>query len=152
MVGILSISTLVWKFIFATSGAVRLGKLDVDKEQYLASELKIKSVPTVISFFEGRPISSFVGVPDEKKSPVTHVEFVLFLTAFFSSDTKISLMLLLMLWETRTPKPIWQQQNHCCKRVSCKKRQSCLVMCLSCMIVRMISMVLLRFLVWYSVS
>ena len=59
-----------WLIVTFYPGDVRIGKLDVDKEKQLAAELKIQSVPTIVAFFEGRPIASFVGVPDEKKYPL----------------------------------------------------------------------------------
>lgn len=48
-------------------GAVRMVKIDVDKEQQLAAQLRIQSVPTVYGFVNGRPFDAFSGAqPDSQ--------------------------------------------------------------------------------------
>ena len=37
-------------------------KLDVDKNQRVAGSLKIRSIPTIIIFKDGKPVKQFVGV------------------------------------------------------------------------------------------
>lgn len=49
------------KAVTAAAGAVTLVKVDIDKNQMLASQLRIQSVPTVFAFFQGRPIDGFQG-------------------------------------------------------------------------------------------
>ena len=49
------------KAVTAAAGAVALVKVDIDKNQMLASQLRIQSVPTVFAFFQGRPIDGFQG-------------------------------------------------------------------------------------------
>jgi putative thioredoxin len=49
------------KAVMAAKGAVRLVKIDIDKNQMLASQLRIQSVPTVYAFFQGRPVDGFQG-------------------------------------------------------------------------------------------
>ena len=55
------------KAVLAAGGAVRLVKVDIDKNQMLASQLRIQSIPTVYAFFQGRPVDGFQGaVPDSE--------------------------------------------------------------------------------------
>ncbi|MEO1015818.1 MAG: tetratricopeptide repeat protein [Pseudomonadota bacterium] len=48
-------------------GAVTLAKVDIDKNQMLASQLRIQSVPTVYAFFQGRPVDGFQGAIPESE-------------------------------------------------------------------------------------
>lgn len=41
---------------------VNICKLDVDKNKRTAGELKIRSIPTIIIFKDGKPIKQFIGV------------------------------------------------------------------------------------------
>ncbi len=45
----------------AAKGAVRMVKIDVDKNQALAAQLRIQSIPTVYAFFNGAPVDGFQG-------------------------------------------------------------------------------------------
>ncbi|WP_039018536.1 thioredoxin family protein [Halocynthiibacter namhaensis] len=56
-------------------GKVRLVKLDVDKNQGIAGQLQIQSVPTVYAFFEGKPVDGFQGAlpPSEIKTFVDKI-------------------------------------------------------------------------------
>ena len=42
-------------------GAVRMAKVDVDRNQSIASQLRIQSLPTVYAFWKGQPIDGFQG-------------------------------------------------------------------------------------------
>ncbi len=55
------------KAVRAAGGAVKLVKVDIDKNQMLASQLRIQSVPTVYGFFQGRPIDGFQGALPESE-------------------------------------------------------------------------------------
>ena len=55
------------KAVNAAGGAVRLVKVDIDKNQMLASQLRIQSIPTVYAFFQGRPIDGFQGAVPESE-------------------------------------------------------------------------------------
>ena len=61
------------KAVGEAKGAVRLVKVDVDKNQQLAAQMRIQSIPAVYAFFQGRPVDGFVGaLPDSQiKSFVT---------------------------------------------------------------------------------
>jgi len=55
------------KAVAAAGGTVRLVKVDIDKNQMLASQLRIQSVPTVYAFYQGRPVDGFQGsVPESE--------------------------------------------------------------------------------------
>ena len=49
------------------NGKVKLVKIDIDKNQNLAQQMQIQSVPTVLAFFEGKPINGFSGMKSEEE-------------------------------------------------------------------------------------
>jgi len=55
------------KAVTDAGGIVRLVKIDIDKNQMLASQLRIQSVPTVYGFLQGRPIDGFQGAVPESE-------------------------------------------------------------------------------------
>jgi putative thioredoxin len=55
------------KAVLAAGGKVRLVKVDIDKNQMLASQLRIQSIPTVYAFFQGRPVDGFQGAVPESE-------------------------------------------------------------------------------------
>ncbi|MCR6629493.1 MAG: thioredoxin [Magnetospirillum sp.] len=55
------------KVVRELRGAVRMVKIDVDKEQQLAAQLRIQSVPTVYAFVGGRPVDAFTGALPESQ-------------------------------------------------------------------------------------
>ncbi len=55
------------KAVREAKGAVRLVKVDIDKNQQLATQMRIQSIPAVYAFFQGRPVDGFVGaLPDSQ--------------------------------------------------------------------------------------
>ena len=48
------------------TGKIKVGKLDTDANQQVASTLGISAIPTVILFKNGMPVSKFVGVRPKK--------------------------------------------------------------------------------------
>jgi len=55
------------KAVREAKGAVKLVKIDVDKSQELATQMRIQSIPAVYAFRDGRPIDGFVGaLPDSQ--------------------------------------------------------------------------------------
>lgn len=46
----------------AAKGKVRLVKVDVDKNQAIAAQLRIQSMPTVYAFWQGQPVDGFQGM------------------------------------------------------------------------------------------
>lgn len=58
---------LLEKLVREARGAVRMVKIDVDKNQDLAAQLRIQSVPTVYAFANGRPVDGFTGAQPESQ-------------------------------------------------------------------------------------
>ena len=56
-------------------GAVRMAKVNVDENQMLASQLQVQSLPTVMAFWQGKPIDAFQGAlpPSEVDAFLTRV-------------------------------------------------------------------------------
>ncbi|MGE3231032.1 MAG: thioredoxin [Hyphomicrobium sp.] len=55
------------KAVKDAKGAVRLVKIDVDKNQELAAQMRVQSIPAVYAFYQGRPIDGFVGALQESQ-------------------------------------------------------------------------------------
>ena len=51
----------------AAKGAVKLVKIDVDKNPGIAGQLRIQSIPTVYAFVNGRPVDGFQGALPESQ-------------------------------------------------------------------------------------
>ncbi len=47
--------------VAATNGAVRMVKVDVDKNQQVAGQLRVQSIPAVFAFVDGQPVDAFMG-------------------------------------------------------------------------------------------
>ncbi|MFZ1338342.1 MAG: co-chaperone YbbN [Paracoccaceae bacterium] len=47
--------------VTAAKGKVKLVKIDVDKNQGIAGQMRIQSIPTVYAFWEGKPVDGFQG-------------------------------------------------------------------------------------------
>ena len=45
----------------AAKGKVRMVKIDVDRNQQIAAQLRIQSIPTVYAFWQGQPVDGFQG-------------------------------------------------------------------------------------------
>jgi putative thioredoxin len=55
------------KAVGAMGGAVRLVKIDVDKNPVYAGQLRVQSIPTVYAFKNGQPVDGFMGaLPDSQ--------------------------------------------------------------------------------------
>ena len=55
------------KAVLAAKGAVKLVKIDIDKNPVFAGQLRVQSIPTVYAFVDGRPVDGFMGaVPDSQ--------------------------------------------------------------------------------------
>ena len=47
--------------VIAAKGRVRMVKIDVDKNQMIAGQLRVQSIPTVYAFWQGQPVDGFQG-------------------------------------------------------------------------------------------
>jgi len=55
------------KAVAAAGGAVKLVKIDVDKNPAYSGQLRVQSIPTVYAFVDGQPVDGFQGaVPDSE--------------------------------------------------------------------------------------
>ena len=70
------------KAVKAANGKVRLVKIDIDKNQMLASQMRIQSIPTVYAFYQGRPVDGFQGALPESQIN----KFIESLTALVQGD------------------------------------------------------------------
>jgi putative thioredoxin len=55
------------KAVLAAKGAVKLVKIDVDKDPGFAGQLRVQSIPTVYAFVDGRPVDAFMGAVPESQ-------------------------------------------------------------------------------------
>lgn len=53
------------KLVKRAGGLVRLVKIDAEKNQALAQQLRVQSVPAVFAFKDGRPVDGFAGMQSE---------------------------------------------------------------------------------------
>jgi putative thioredoxin len=58
---------LLEKSVRAAKGAVRMVKIDIDKNPQIAGQLRIQSIPAVYAFFQGRPVDGFAGAQPESQ-------------------------------------------------------------------------------------
>ena len=55
------------KVVAAAKGAVKLVKVDVDKNPRIAAQLRVQSIPTVYAFVDGQPVDGFTGALPESE-------------------------------------------------------------------------------------
>src|SRR3546814_4788730 len=55
------------KVVQEANGAVRLVKIDVDRNPMIAGQLRVQSIPTVYAFVDGRPVDAFQGALPESQ-------------------------------------------------------------------------------------
>ena len=55
------------KAVLAAKGAVKLVKIDVDKNPAFAGQLRVQSIPTVYAFVGGQPVDAFMGAVPESQ-------------------------------------------------------------------------------------
>src|ERR1700733_14399858 len=55
------------KAVRDAKGAVRMVKIDIDKNKDLAAQMRIQSIPAVYAFKDGRPVDGFVGAVPESQ-------------------------------------------------------------------------------------
>ena len=55
------------KAVLAAKGAVKLVKIDVDKNPVFAGQLRVQSIPTIYAFVDGQPVDGFMGAVPESQ-------------------------------------------------------------------------------------
>jgi putative thioredoxin len=53
--------------VTAAKGAVKLVKIDIDKNPAFAGQLRVQSIPAVFAFVDGRPVDGFMGAVPESQ-------------------------------------------------------------------------------------
>lgn len=61
------ISPALEKAVTAAKGAVKLVKVDIDKNPAYANQLRVQSIPAVFAFVDGRPVDGFMGAVPESQ-------------------------------------------------------------------------------------
>ena len=61
------LSPILEKAVMDAKGAVRLVKIDVDKQPAFAGQLRVQSIPTVYAFVDGQPVDGFQGAQPESQ-------------------------------------------------------------------------------------
>src|SRR5579863_3039425 len=61
------LTPLLEKAVKAAGGAVKLVKIDIDKNPVYAGQLRVQSIPTVYAFDGGRPVDAFTGALPESQ-------------------------------------------------------------------------------------
>jgi len=62
-----TLTPMIEKAVRAAGGAVKLVKIDVDKNPAYSGQLRVQSIPTVYAFVNGQPVDGFQGaVPDSQ--------------------------------------------------------------------------------------
>ena len=62
-----TLGPLIEKVVAARAPKVKLVKIDVDRNQTLAAQFRIQSIPTVYAFLDGRPVDGFQGALGERE-------------------------------------------------------------------------------------
>jgi putative thioredoxin len=62
-----TLTPILEKQVRAAGGAVRLVKIDVDKNPAYAGQLRVQSIPTVYAFVNGQPVDGFQGALPESQ-------------------------------------------------------------------------------------
>jgi putative thioredoxin len=62
-----TIGPMLERLVKEARGAVRLVKIDVDKNQELATQMRVQTIPSVYGFKNGRPVDGFVGAVPESQ-------------------------------------------------------------------------------------
>ncbi len=58
---------LLEKIVTGAGGKIRLVKVDIDKNQQLAQQMRIQSIPAVFAFADGQPVDGFMGALPESE-------------------------------------------------------------------------------------
>ena len=61
------LTPILEKLVGGYKGAVRLAKLDIDRNPEIAQQMGIQSVPAVFAFYQGRPVDGFMGALPEQQ-------------------------------------------------------------------------------------
>ena len=77
------------KVITASSGKVKMVRINIDNNQQIAQQLRVQSVPTVYAFVDGQPVDGFTGAQPES----TLTQFIEKISALGGAGADIATML-----------------------------------------------------------
>ena len=83
------LSPILEKVITASSGKVKMVRINIDDNQQIAQQLRVQSVPTVYAFVDGQPVDGFTGVQPES----TLTQFIEKISALGGAGVDIATML-----------------------------------------------------------
>ena len=83
------LSPILEKVITASSGKVKMVRINIDNNQQIAQQLRVQSVPTVYAFVDGQPVDGFTGVQPES----TLTQFIEKISALGGAGIDIATML-----------------------------------------------------------
>tara|TARA_B100000963_G_scaffold328400_1_gene316861 strand:- start:1108 stop:2016 length:909 start_codon:yes stop_codon:yes gene_type:complete len=61
------LTPIIEEVIKENVGKIKLVKINIDENQSLAQQLRIQSVPTILAFFEGKPVNGFAGAKTKEE-------------------------------------------------------------------------------------
>ena len=62
-----TLTPILERVVAASGGKAKLVKIDVDKNQAIAGQFRVQSIPTVYAFIAGRPVDGFQGALSERE-------------------------------------------------------------------------------------
>ncbi|MBL4871046.1 MAG: thioredoxin [Robiginitomaculum sp.] len=62
-----TLKPMLEKLVAAEGGKVKLVKVNTDEQQGIAGQLRVRSIPAVFAFKDGKPVDGFVGAQPESK-------------------------------------------------------------------------------------
>ncbi len=62
-----TLTPILERVVAGTAGKARLVKIDVDRNQAIAAQFRIQSIPTVYAFLGGQPVDGFAGALSERE-------------------------------------------------------------------------------------
>jgi putative thioredoxin len=62
-----TLGPMIEKAVLEAKGAVKLVKIDVDKNPVFAGQLRVQSIPAVYAFKDGKPVDGFIGAVPESE-------------------------------------------------------------------------------------
>ena len=83
------LSPILEKVINASSGKVKMVRINIDNNQQIAQQLRVQSVPTVYAFVDGQPVDGFTGAQPES----TLTQFIEKISALGGAGADIANML-----------------------------------------------------------
>jgi len=81
------LTPILEEVVNSNSGKIKLVKINIDSNQELAQQLRIQSVPTVMAFFDAKPVNGFAGLKP-KNEIVSLVHELINATSHSESELK----------------------------------------------------------------